>query len=125
MNWTNEILEQLTFHWENQVRPNLADLTDDEYLWEPGPDTWSIRPRSEARSAMAAGAGELVADFEFPEPDPAPLTTIAWRLGHVRPGIFRMSNAEAFGGPLIAFAPFPSAHTTQDGRGIPERGQWC
>lgn len=42
---------------------------------------------------MAAGGGELVADFEFPEPDPAPVTTIAWRLGHVIVGIFGVRNA--------------------------------
>lgn len=27
---------------------------------------------------MAAGGGELVIDFEYPEPDPPPFTTIAW-----------------------------------------------
>ena len=32
---------------------------------------------------MAAGKGDLVIDYEIPEPDPAPVTTIAWRLGHM------------------------------------------
>ena len=69
MDWTTQLLEQLTFHWDHQVRPGSRRLTDDEYLWEPVPGAWSIRPRAEARTAMAAGGGDLVADFEFPEPD--------------------------------------------------------
>ncbi|MCB0997763.1 MAG: DinB family protein [Acidimicrobiales bacterium] len=103
MNWTTLLLDQLTFHWDHQVRPGLADLTDDEYHWEPVPGMWGIRPRAEARGAMAAGGGELVADFEFPEPTPVPLTTIAWRLGHVIVGIFGMRNAAHFGGPPMDY----------------------
>jgi hypothetical protein len=30
-----ELLEQLTWHWTNQLRPRLDGLTDEEYLWEP------------------------------------------------------------------------------------------
>jgi hypothetical protein len=103
MDWTAQLLEQLTYHWDNQVRPALDDLTDDEYLWEPAPGAWSIRPRAEARTAMAAGGGDLVADFEYPEPDPAPVTTIAWRLGHVTVGIFGVRNAAHFGGPPMDY----------------------
>jgi hypothetical protein len=103
MNWTSQLLEQLTFHWDNQVRPGLGGLTDDEYLWEPVPGAWSIRPRAEARTAMAAGGGDLVADFEYPEPVPAPVTTIAWRLGHVIVGIFGARNAAHFGGPPMDY----------------------
>ena len=103
MDWTAQLLEQLTFHWDNQVRPGLATLTDEEYLWEPVPGAWSIRPRAEARTAMAAGGGDLVADFEYPEPVPAPVTTIAWRMGHVIVGIFGARNAAHFGGPTMDY----------------------
>ncbi len=103
MDWTELLLEQLTFHWDHQVRPGLEDLTDDEYLWEPVAGMWSIRPRERATTAMAAGAGALVADFEFPEPSPVPVTSIAWRLGHVIVGIFGMRNAWHFGGPAIDY----------------------
>lgn len=48
MDWGSQLLEQLTYHWENQARPRLDGLTDDEYLWEPVPRTWSVRPRAEA-----------------------------------------------------------------------------
>lgn len=32
IDWTTELLLQLTWHWENQLRPRLAGLTDEEYL---------------------------------------------------------------------------------------------
>jgi hypothetical protein len=88
---------QLEWHWEHHLRPGLEGLTDDEYLWEPVEGCWSLRPRVEARTSHAAGAGDLVLDFAMPEPDPAPVTTIAWRLAHIRIGIFAMRNASHFG----------------------------
>ena len=103
MDWTMHLLEQLTWHWEEHARPRLDGLTDDEYLWEPVPGSWSIRPRAEARTANAAGGGDLVADFELPEPDPTPVTTIAWRLGHLIVGIFGARNASHFGGPPMDY----------------------
>lgn len=52
---------------------------------------------------MAGGGDSLVADFEVPEPSPAPVTTIAWRLAHLRVGIFGARNAAHFGGPPIDY----------------------
>src|SRR5688572_5957926 len=103
MDWTSQLLEQLIFHWDHQARPRLDGLTDDEYRWEPVPGAWSIRPRAEARTSMAAGGGDLVADFEWPEPDPVPVPTIAWRLAHVIVGIFGERNASHFGGPPMTY----------------------
>lgn len=90
IDWNHELIEQLDFHWKHFVRPRLDDLTDDEYLWEPVPGMWSLRPRGDATSGAAAGAGDTVADFEFPEPSPAPVTTIAWRMAHISIGVFGM-----------------------------------
>ena len=59
LDWTSQLLEQLTWHWDNHVRPHLDGLTDHEYFWEPVKDCWSIGPRPEARTAMAAGAEDL------------------------------------------------------------------
>jgi hypothetical protein len=95
---STELLDQLTWHWDNQFRPRLVGLTDEEYLWEPVDGCWSLRPRAEARTPMAAGAGDWVMDYEQPEPSPAPVTTIAWRIGHILVGIFAMRNATHFGG---------------------------
>jgi hypothetical protein len=97
IDWTKELGEQLSFHWEHHVRPRLEGMTDEEYIWEPVPGCWSIRPRAEARTEMVGGAGELVAEFAFPEPDPAPVTTIAWRMAHLRIGVFGQRNASHFG----------------------------
>ena len=71
LDWNHEALEQLTFHWNVHVRPRLDGLTDDEYFWEPVPHCWSIRRRGESTAPIALGGGEMVAEFELPEPDVA------------------------------------------------------
>ncbi|MFN2555376.1 MAG: DinB family protein [Nitriliruptorales bacterium] len=103
MDWTHELTEQLDRHWRNQLRPRLGGLGDDEYLWEPVSVCWSLRRRSEATTSMAGGAGELVMDFEIPEPTPPPVTTIAWRLGHIAIGIFGMRASAHFGDGSISY----------------------
>jgi hypothetical protein len=55
----------------------LAGIEDDEYFWEPVEGCWTVHRRSEVRAASADGCGEWVIDYVVPEPDPAPLTTIA------------------------------------------------
>lgn len=106
IDWTATLLDQLTDHWEDKARPRLTGLTDGEYRWEPVAGMWSIRPRAEAATEMAAGGGDLVIDFAYPEPRPAPVTTIAWRLGHVIVGVFGARNAAHFGGPPMDYATF-------------------
>ncbi len=61
----------------------LEGLGDEEYLWEPAPGAWSIHRRDQASTPKAFGPGEWLLDRASPEPDPAPVTTIAWRLGHL------------------------------------------
>ena len=87
IDWNTELLLQLTWHWENQLRPRLSGLTDEEYLWEPVADCWSVRPRAEATTPMAVGGGDWVLDFALPEPKPVPITTIAWRIAHLLVGV--------------------------------------
>ena len=99
IDWCHELVEQLDWHWNHHLRPRLADLSDHEYLWEPVAGGWSVRPRDEAVSPMAAGAGDVVADFEYPEPQPAPFTTIAWRMGHISIGVLGTRAANHFGEP--------------------------
>jgi len=100
---TRELVEQLEFHWRFHLRPKLDGLTDDEYFWEPVDGCWNVRPRAEASAPTANYVGTHVADFAFPEPDPAPVTTIAWRLAHVIVGVFGARNAAHFGGPLVDY----------------------
>jgi hypothetical protein len=104
IDWPHELGEQLDWHWREQLRSRLDGLTDDGYLWEPVAGCWSLRPRAAATAAMAAGAGDIVADYEYPEPDPAPVTTIAWRMGHVAIGVLGARAAAHFGGPPVDYA---------------------
>lgn len=97
IDWVHELAEQLDWHWTTFVRPRLDSLTDREYLWEPVPDCWSIRPRSASTTSHAAGAGDLLIEFQLPEPQPPPLTTIAWRIGHLAVGVFGVRAASHFG----------------------------
>jgi hypothetical protein len=103
LDWGHVAVEQLDWHWRTAARPRLEGLTDEEYLWEPAPECWSIRPRAEARSRMAAGKGNLVIDFEWPEPVPPPITTIAWRLGHVASGVFGIRASNHFGDGTMSY----------------------
>lgn len=100
---TAELLDQLTWHWDNQLRPRLSGLTDEEYLWEPVAGCWNVRHRGTSTAAMAAGSGDMTIDFAFPQPEPAPVTTIAWRIGHIVVGVFGARIAGHFGGPEIDY----------------------
>jgi hypothetical protein len=71
--WRDQLLAQLEFYWSYHLRPRLERLTDEEYFWEPVPGCWSIRE--------VDGAWQI--DWAWPTPDPAPVTTIAWRLAHI------------------------------------------
>ena len=105
------LLDQLTFHWDHHLRPKLEGLTDDEYFWEPVAGCWSVRPRAEASAPIVGGSGDYVSEFAFPEPDPAPVTTIAWRLVHVIVGVFGQRNASHFGGPPIDYMTYEHPST--------------
>jgi len=76
------LLDQLDSACE-LVRPRLEGMRDEEFLWEPVAGMWSIRRRADATTSSAHGPGEWVLDLDRPEPSPAPLTTIAWRVGHL------------------------------------------
>lgn len=112
--WNRELLDQLDWIWHHQARPRLDGLTDAEYFWEPVADTWSVRRRGESTAPLAAGSGEYLIDFALPEPDPAPVTTIAWRIGHLIVGVFGVRNAAHFGGPPVDYATFRYAGTANE-----------
>src|SRR5919198_3184086 len=78
--WNQLLRDQIAWHWTNQLRERLNGLTDDEYFWEPAPGCWSVRPRGTGAAPVQAGSGAMTIDFAIPEPDPAPFTTIGWRL---------------------------------------------
>ena len=79
------MLTPLYAYARSVVSRNLAGLTDAEYHWEPVPG-WSIR----------SGAAGWTLEWEDPEPEPAPFTTIAWRLVHLA-GVTTMYDDHTFG----------------------------
>lgn len=111
IDWTHELIDQLDWHWGKQLRPRLDGLADDEYLWEPVENCWSIRPRGQGRAALSVGGGDLVMDYAFPEPSPPPVTTIAWRLAHLVVGVFGGRVAGHFAGPPVDYETFVYADT--------------
>lgn len=104
--WTDQLVEQLDWHWQHQLRPRFDGLTDEEYRWEPVPGCWSVRPRGESRAPVQAGSGAFTIDFAIPEPEPAPVTTIAWRLGHLLVGVLGARVAAHFGGEPVDYASY-------------------
>ena len=91
MDWVRAIaVDQLGFYWDSTLMPRLRGLTDEEYLWEPAPGAWSVRPDA---------AGNQVADGAPPgqEPDPPPVTTLAWRINHIAVGCFHTRASTFFG----------------------------
>ncbi|QDQ96931.1 DinB family protein [Tomitella fengzijianii] len=112
--WNEQLRFQITMHWEEQVRPRLAGLTDAEYFWRPAPGCWTVHPRGEGTAAIEGGSGDFTIDFEFPEPSPPPMTTIAWRLGHVIVGVLAMRNAGHFGRAPVDYTTFDYAGTARD-----------
>jgi hypothetical protein len=51
----------------------LQGLTDDEYLWEPVPDAWSVRTASDGSVQVDTGSST----------SPGSFTTLAWRIWHL------------------------------------------
>ncbi len=101
---TEELADQLDWHWQHQLRPRLEGLTDEEYFWQPVPGCWTLHPD-----------GSI--DFSYPPPQPEPFTTIAWRLAHVIVGVLAMRNHSHFGGPPADYQSWPyalDAHTALD-----------
>ena len=62
------LVDQLEFYWDVLLWPRLQGLTDDEYFWEPVEGCWTVRPGKN---------GRFEADWQWPPPEPAPVTTIA------------------------------------------------
>jgi hypothetical protein len=83
---TTQLADQLDFHWREQLRPRLDGLTDNEYFWEPVKGCWTVHRD-----------GSI--DYAYPPPEPAPFTTIAWRMAHVIVGVLAMRNHSHFNGP--------------------------
>ena len=81
------LVEQLT---ESAMfsRDRLDGMSNEEFCWEPAPAMWSIRKRTDATTPNAYGPGKYVMDFDRSGDPfaPGPVSTIAWRVGHLLSG---------------------------------------
>jgi len=114
------LVDQIEYHMREFMRPRLEGLTDEEYVYDPtgDGDIWTVHPRTPAElpppTSIQGGSGAMVIDFEAPEPDPAPFTTIAWRLGHVVVGVLAMRSHSHFGGPPADYMSWEYAATAEE-----------
>lgn len=111
MTRSERIADQLDRHWHKNLRPRLQGLADEEYFWEPVRGCWSIRPRGTSAAPMSAGSGEWTMDTASPDPVPAPVTTIAWRLAHIIVSCLGYRVGWHFGGQDVDFRTFAYAGT--------------
>lgn len=88
--WGTQVAGQLEFYWDAILRPRLEGLTDEEYFWEPVEGCWTLRKGEDGRYVLD-GLGVR-------PPEPAPLTTLAWRLNHVAAHCLA-NRADTFFGP--------------------------
>jgi hypothetical protein len=113
IDWNHQLAEQLDWHWRTGLRRRLEGLTDDEYFWEPTASTWNVRRREETAFPQARGIGEYVFEIAGPAPDPAPVTTIAWRLAHIIVDLFGVRTFHHLGGPDLRWTAFAPAGTAK------------
>lgn len=71
---TTEELLALLDYVHGRLTDRVEGTSDAEYLWEPVPGCWSVRPGED---------GVFRAEKPEREPQPTPFTTIAWRLWHI------------------------------------------
>lgn len=81
------LLAPLHESWQ-QLSDRLVGLTEQEYRWEPFRPCWSVGQRTD---------GSWFGQIVRPEPDPAPVTTIAWRMWHIGEDCFESYSRRAFG----------------------------
>jgi hypothetical protein len=67
------LLDGFDYVWA-RVRGRIEGLTQDEYLWQPTPDAWSVREGDDGRWRV---------ERVVPDPEPGAVTSIAWRLWHI------------------------------------------
>jgi len=83
------------------LKSRSSRLTEVDYFWEPVPGCWTVR-RDES--------GAWVNDYQEPDPDPAPFTTIAWRLAHIA-DCKVMYHEYAFGASRLTFPDLEAPST--------------
>jgi hypothetical protein len=73
---SQSLLRTFDYVWARTLA-RVDGLSDHEYFWEPVPSCWTLRRGADGRWTLDGGGGG------GPAPDPVPITTIAWRIGHL------------------------------------------
>lgn len=105
LDWKHELIDQLDFAWNHHFLHRMKGLTDEEYLWEPVADVWNVRP--------GENGGEPTVDLQW-DVDPAPFTTIAWRMQHMA-DFFTKRRVNHFGDPASETMSSPVSLTAEGG----------
>lgn len=66
------LLRHMDDAWR-QVQGNIKGLTEAEFKWQPVENVWHLEERD----------GRWTIPYSWVAPDPAPFTTIAWRVAHL------------------------------------------
>lgn len=115
------LLESMFFIETYTLRRAWNGLTDDELLWQPTEDAWTVRPATDGRTATPFVTGALAADFDVGLVEAAvvgdavePLTSIAWLFWHVGSQPGRAAELDVLGGTRRAedgwTSPYLAAH---------------
>ena len=113
IDWNAELVDQLESHWQHQLRPRLDGLTEDEFRWQPVPGCWTISRRGHSKAPDSFGEGEFTMDYAGEPRDREPVTTIAWRLGHLTV-VFAETSAARFSGPPADHVTFRYSGTAKE-----------
>jgi hypothetical protein len=90
----------------------LKGLTDAEFFWEPIPGCWTVHQDEQ---------GHWMEDYEQPAPEPAPFTTLGWRLVHVATCKI-MYYEYAFGERVLTWDTIDIPHTADGAISLLEEG---
>ena len=115
----DELVALSDYVWQ-RTSTRLGGMADDEYFWEPVQECWTVRDR---------GDGTYVADTAWPPPQPAPFTTVAWRLAHLTDCYGADRNGRLMGvtlGPAVLDPEGARAPTAEAALDLLERahGRW-
>jgi hypothetical protein len=96
-----------------RVRDRLAGMDEEEFFWKPVPEAWTV---------FQDETGRWDYDYAIPDPEPAPVTTIAWQMIHV--GTCKVMYHEyAFGPARLTFPGIDIPHTPADAGAFLDSGQ--
>ena len=97
----------------DRLRARLQGLGDDEFFWEPVAGSWTIHEDE---------PGHWTYHYEFPDPAPAPVTTIGWQVVHLATCKL-MYHEWAFGPAKLTFPDIVIPNTATGALELLDNGQ--